>query len=78
MFILRDTSGDFQFVVLENDTPVTVKFTDLKDIPERFDYMHIIKFVGNVPPPPHSIQDHEQIAMLQTEFNKYLNKEHLL
>ena len=78
MFILHDTTGDFQFVVLEDGEPVTVKFTDLKDIPENFDYMHVIKFVGNIPPAPHSIQDHEQIAMLQREFNKYLNKEHLL
>ena len=74
MSILTDTSGEFVFVVQNGDKYEQVTFTDMKDIPEDFDYLHVIKFVGNIPPPPHSVQQHEQIAMVQTEFNKFLKR----
>ena len=74
MNILNDTTGEFVFIVQNGDKYEQVTFTDMKDIPEDFDYLHMIKFVGNIPPAPHSVQDHEQIAMVQAEFNKFLNK----
>ena len=77
MNILQDTSGDFRFIVRKDGKNEEVRFTDLQDIPEGFDYLHMIKFVGNVPDAPHTIEEHEQIHLLQKEFNKYLNKEHL-
>ena len=52
-----------------------VTFTDLKDIPEDFEFKHIIKFKGNVPPAPHTVQEHEQIALLETEFKRFMEKE---
>lgn len=75
MSILHDTTGDFRFIVREDNKYKEVRFTDLSDIPEDFDYMHMIKFVGNVPPAPHTIEEHEQIALFQREFDRYLRKE---
>ena len=72
--ILYDTSGDYRFIVRKDGKNEEVRFTDLKDIPDDFDYLHIIKFVGNIPPAPHTLAQHDQIALLQREFNKYLNK----
>lgn len=72
--ILYDTSGDYRFIVRKDGKNEEVRFTDLKDIPDDFDYLHIIKFVGNIPPSPHTLEQHDQIALLQREFNKYLNK----
>lgn len=74
MDILQDTSGEYVFVVLNDDKYEQVTFYDLKDIPDDFDYMHVIKFVGNIPPSPHTLQQHEQIALLQREFKRYLYK----
>ena len=74
MSILHDTSGEFVFVVKNGDKYEQVKFTDLKDIPKDFDYLHMIKFVGNIPPPPHTVQEHEQIALFREEFNRYLKR----
>ena len=74
MSILQDTSGEFVFVVLNDDKYEQVTFTDLKDIPEDFDYLHVIKFVGNVPPPPHSVQQHEQMALLEREFKRFMTR----
>ena len=74
MSILTDTSGEFVFVVKNGDKYEQVKFNDLKDIPKDFDYLHMIKFVGNIPPPPHTIQEHEQIALFREEFNKFMKR----
>ena len=53
--ILHDTSGEYVFVVLNDDKYEQVTFYDLKDIPEDFKYEHVIKFLGNIPPPPHTL-----------------------
>ena len=74
MSILQDTSGEYVFVVLNDDKYEQVTFYDLKDIPEDFEYLHVIKFLGNIPPPPHTLQQHEQIALLQKEFNRFMRK----
>lgn len=74
MSILHDTTGEYVFVVLNDDKYEQVTFTDLKDIPEDFEYLHVIKFLGNIPPPPHTLQQHEQIALLQKEFKRFMRK----
>ena len=38
MSILIDTSGEYTFVVKNNDKYEQVTFYDLKDIPEDFEY----------------------------------------
>ena len=47
--ILHDTTGDYRFIVRKDGKNEEVRFTDIKDIPEGFDYLHLIKFVGNIP-----------------------------
>lgn len=74
MTILHDTSGEYTFVVLNDDKYEQVTFYDLKDIPEDFDYLHVIKFLGNIPPPPHTLQQHEQIALLEGEFKRFMSR----
>ena len=74
MSILHDTTGEYVFVVLNDDKYEQVTFTDLKDIPEDFEYFHVLKFLGNIPPPPHTLQQHEQIALLQKEFKRFMRK----
>ena len=72
--ILTDTSGEFVFVVLNDDKYEQVTFTDLKDIPEDFEYLHVIKFLGNIPTPPHTLQQHEQIALMEKEFKRFMTR----
>ena len=72
MSILHDTTGEFVFVVLNDDKYEQVTFTDLKDIPEDFKYEHVIKFVGNIPPSPHTLEQHENIALLEREFKRFM------
>ena len=74
MSILTDTSGEYTFVVKNNDKYEQVTFYDLKDIPEDFEYLHVIKFLGNIPPPPHTLQQHEQIALLEKEFKRFMTR----
>ena len=74
MSILHDTTGEFVFVVLNDDKYEQVTFTDLKDIPEDFKYEHVIKFLGNIPPPPHTLQQHENIALLEKEFKRFMKR----
>lgn len=70
--ILNDTSGEYSFIVLNGDKYEKVTFYDLKDIPEDFEYEHVTKFLGNIPPPPHTLQQHEQIALLEVEFTRFM------
>ena len=71
MSILSNTSGQFT-VVLEGQTePVT--YTDYNDIPDSI--QALISFQGTVPPPPHNINDHEQIAELYDALEETLAKQ---
>ncbi len=79
--LLWKTTGDFQFMVktketdddwVENRQFKLMRFTDLKDIPEDFEYIAITKFLPDVPPAPHSVQEHEQMMNINELFQKYL------
>lgn len=48
-------------------------FTDYRDIPERFD--HVIKFLPDLPPPPHNEQDHEEIQKWTVLLQNLVKKE---
>lgn len=48
-------------------------YNDFKDIPEKFD--NIIKFFPEIPGPPHSEQQHEEIEKWNTIFLDLLKKE---
>jgi len=67
MNILSNTKGEFKFIDKEDEL---VTFTDYKDIPEDFQFKHVIKFVPEIPPPPHTPQDHVVIG----EWNDILTK----
>lgn len=80
--MLWKTTGVFQFMIKidesdeewkENKPFKVVTYTDLKDIPEDFEYIAVIKFYPEVPPAPHSVQEHEQMMHISELFQKYLN-----
>ena len=73
--ILHKTTGEFNFLVKEGNKYKQVNFTDLRDIPEDFEFDHVVKFRGDYPEPPHTVQDHERIAYLETVFKQFMEKE---
>ena len=48
MNILSDTRGTFKFL---NKEYQEVVFEDWNDIPEDFQFSHLIQFLPNIPPP---------------------------
>ena len=79
--MLWKTTGEFVFMVKINPEDEEyeeykpfklVTYTDLKDIPENFNYMAVIKFMPNVPRSPHTVQEHEQMMHISDLFQKYV------
>ena len=66
MNILTDTSGEFIFLseVLSVD-----KFSNYRDIPKGYKFREVIKFVPNIPEPPHSAQQHAEIDWWNETFS---------
>jgi hypothetical protein len=60
-----------EFVVLRNG--LEERYTAYEDIPLDFD--HLIKFLPEVPPPPHTAEQHEEIDMWMEKFKKLLEIE---
>ena len=76
-FIFDSVSNEKNLVLTQcslSEEPEVVVAIMGEDIPEDFDYLHVIKFVGNVPPPPHSVQQHEQMALLEREFKRFMTR----
>ena len=67
MNILTDTSGTFHF--LDKDYKDVI-FTDWNDIPEDFEFSHVVKFKPNIPPAPHTPEQHLEVG----EWNDRLTK----
>lgn len=57
--ILSDTSGEFIFLDINYNKVI---FTDYREIPDNFVFRHVIKFLPNIPPAPHSVKQHEIIG----------------
>ena len=72
MNILSKTTGDFRFILRDESE---VRYTDLRDIPEDLDLIHVIKYVPDVPPEPHTAEDHALIVEFVNLMNKYMEKE---
>ena len=72
MNILHKTTGHFKFI-LTDDTEV--EYNDLRDIPEDLDIMHVLKYLPDVPPEPHTAEDHALIVEFIDNMNKYMEKE---
>lgn len=61
-----------KFVVLKDNVMLT--FTDYDLIPADFDY--VIEFVPEIPPPPHTDQDHDEIDSWSEKFDRLMEIEH--
>ena len=61
--------SEFQFIV--NGELKT--YTKYEDIPEEWD--HMIKFVFDIPPEPHTEEEHEEIEEWNNRFKKLMDKE---
>ena len=55
MNILSITTGDFAFIV---DGQIE-EYIDFNDIPEGYEYDHVLRFLPDTPPQPHTLNDHE-------------------
>ena len=66
------TTGEFIFIVGDKYEQVT--FTDDRDIPDDFEFKFLIKFVPNIPEPPHNAQQHAEIAEMHELFKHYMEK----
>ena len=61
--------AEFQFIV--NGELVT--YYKYKDIPETFE--HVIKFLPDIPPEPHTEKEHEEIQEWNNKFQELMEKE---
>ena len=59
MNILSKTTGYFVFI-LENMEQI--EFNDWNDIPKDFKFKHVIKFLPELPPPPHTPEQHMEVS----------------
>ena len=62
--------AEFQFVV--NGELRT--YTSWGDIPEEFE--HVIKFLPDIPPEPHTEEEHAEMALWNTRLQELMEKEH--
>lgn len=63
------TSGTFAFIV---DGKMITVF-DYRDIPSEFE--HVIKFAPDIPPGPHTAEEHAEIESLNGLFQQLIVKE---
>ena len=61
--------AEFQFIV--NGKLVT--YNKYEDIPETFE--HVIKFLQDIPPEPHTEEEHEEIQEWNNKFQELMEKE---
>ena len=61
--------AEFQFIV--NGELVT--YDKYKDIPETFE--HVIKFLPDIPPEPHTEKENEEIQEWNNKFQELMEKE---
>ena len=61
--------AEFQFII--NGELIT--FDKYEDIPEEFE--HVIKFIPDVIPEPHTEEEHEEMAQWNTRLQKLMEKE---
>ncbi|QBP06009.1 hypothetical protein [Synechococcus phage S-B68] len=72
MNILSDTRGTFKFL---NKEYQEVVFEDWNDIPEDFQFSHLIQFLPNIPPPPHTPEQHLEIGEWNDRMKTLLERE---
>ena len=72
MNILLDAPGSFKFLTNKYEY---VEYNNFWDIPEDLsDMKELICFLPDIPPPPHTIQQHEMIGKWNEELQKIMRK----
>ena len=66
--LFKKTTGEF---VIKIDGEVQT-YTDYNDVPQNVDA--VIKFLPYIPPDPHTLQEHENIAMWNAELDGLLER----
>ena len=61
--------AEFQFIV--NGELVT--YDSWENIPEEFE--HVIKFIPDIPPEPHTEEEHAEMALWNTRLQELMEKE---
>lgn len=70
--ILTRTTGEFVFL---DDNYNKVTFDDYRDIPEGYSFRHVIKFKPDIPPPPHTPEQHLEIHKWNEIFSNLIARE---
>ena len=71
MNILVKQTGVFKFLTKDMEE---VTYTDYRDIPEDLSqFACVMKFLPDVPPPPHSVQEHAIMDSWNERFNTILD-----
>ena len=60
--------AEFQFII----NGELVLYDKYEDIPEDFE--HVIRFIPDVPPEPHTEEDHEEMALWNTRLQQLMVK----
>lgn len=69
--ILSKQVGTFVFLLKNNEIGT---YTNFKDVPKSSEIKEIIKFLPEIPPAPHSIQQHEEIHLWQKTFERLMGE----
>ena len=62
--------AEFVFKLTNNEL---VSYDKYEDIPEEFE--HVIKFIPDIPPEPHTEDDHDEMAKWNTRLQELMEKE---
>jgi len=60
-----------EFIIRDKGKLIT--YTNYEDIPEVFD--HLIKFVPEIPPDPHTPEQHEEIGQWNDKLKQVMKRE---
>ena len=69
MHILMKRSGKFEFL---DENYKFHSFTDYNDIPDDFIIKEVVCFLPEIPPPPHTVQQHHEIHLWDVEFKRLI------
>lgn len=69
MSILRKQKGTFIFLDKDN---VMHRFTDYSEVKDVGQYMTVVCFLPDIPPPPHTVQQHEDMMFWNEELQRIL------
>ena len=72
MNVLQKKPGTFIFLV---DGYSVKEFNDYDEVPKDLNIKEIICFLPDIPPPPHTVQQHEEIHVWSELFNELMEKE---